>query len=203
MDVSFDPGPDSGQHAGQPELRSDYRARLDAVDEELVTAALSVVEAMPGVTRAFLAADDSRRDEAERRARSVAEVCRWVEDQGFRLLARDAPVSGDLRRLVAVLRLVHDVERSARLMSHVAAAVEQLDARVLPEPVRQQLEELGRRATEVLRHGIDAWRRRDGQAIHEIDRLDRSVDSVRMSLTLRAGELDGTASDVLVLGLVA
>jgi phosphate transport system protein len=186
-----------------PGLRTEYRSWLDAIDDELVGGALIVVEAMPRVTRGFLAGDDGTVADATARSEDIAERCRRVEEQGFVLLAREAPVSGDLRRLVAILRLVHDVERSGRLMRHIAESVERIDPLRLPSPLRRQLGELAARSLEVYRRGVDAWRHRDGLAVHELDGLDADVDRLRTGLLVRAGELDGAGTDVLVLGLLA
>lgn len=184
------------------ELRSEYRARLDGIDDELVGGALLVAEAMPAITRAFLIGDPACIDEARGHAADILERCRHVEEQGFVLIAREAPVSGDLRRLVAILRLVNDVERAGRLMRHVAESVERMDPRLLPAELRQQLQELAHRSVEVFRRGLDAWRQRDALAVHELSRLDNDVDTLRTGLLVHARELDGAPSDVLVLGLL-
>jgi phosphate transport system protein len=184
------------------ELRSEYQARLDGIDDELIGGALIVAEAMPNVTRAFLAGDRTCIDEARGHADDIRDRCRHVEDAGFILLAREAPVSGDLRRLVAILRLVNDVERAGRLMRHVAESVERMDPRLLPVELRRQLEELADRSIEVFRRGLDSWRQRDGLAVHELDRLDNDVDTLRTGLLVHARELDGSPSDVMVLGLL-
>lgn len=187
---------------GLGELRGEYAAWLDAIDDELTGAALIVAEAMPRITRAFLAADRAVLDEASALSADVRERCRQVEEQGFVMLAREAPVSGDLRRLVAMLRLVHDAERSGRLMRHVAEGVERLDARQLPPPLRQQLEELATRSIEVYHRGVDAWRQRDALAVHELDRLDSDVDKLRIGLISLAQQRHGAPSEVMVLGLL-
>lgn len=184
------------------ELRTEYQSWLDAIDDELVGGALVVAEAMPQVTRAFLEGDLACVNEARGHAHDVRERCRRVEEQGFLLLAREAPVSGDLRRLVAILRLVNDVERAGRLMRHVAESVERMDPRLLPVELRQQLEELASRSIEVFRRGLDAWRQRDGLAVHELDRLDNDVDTLRTGLLVRTQELEGAPSEVLLLGLL-
>ncbi|MFO7778730.1 MAG: PhoU domain-containing protein [Nitriliruptoraceae bacterium] len=184
------------------QLRGEYAAWLDEIDDELMGGALIVAEAMPRITRAFLAADRAVLDEATALNADVREHCRRVEEQGFVLLARESPVSGDLRRLVAMLRLVHDAERSGRLMRHVAEGVERLDARLLPLVLRQQLEELAGRSIEVYRRGVDAWRQRDALAVHELDRLDADVDTLRVGLISHAQELHGAPSEVMVLGLL-
>lgn len=187
---------------GRPELRGDFSLWLDEIDDELTGAALLVAETMPRIIRAVLVADRAVLAEASALSADVRERCRRVEQQGFLLLAREAPVSGDLRRLVAMLRLVHDAERSGRLLRHVAEGVERLDARLLPAAVRQQLEELADRSLEVYRGGVDAWRQRDALAVYDLDRLDGDVDTLRAGLVARAQELEGAASEVMVLGLL-
>jgi phosphate transport system protein len=187
---------------GATELRTEYQAWLDDVDDELVGAALLVVEAMPRALRSLLINEEGIVTEMRSIAADVRERTRYVEQQGFLLLAREAPVSGDLRRLVSLLRLVYDVDRAGRLLQHVASSVERVDVRQLPSEVRTLLEELGTRSIEVFRGGVDAWRQRDGLAIHELDRADSDVDTLRTSLLVRTRDLEGAASEVLVLGLL-
>lgn len=184
------------------ELRVQYRAWLDDVDDELVGGGLVVGDAMPRMLRALLAHDRTCVLEARAVAADVHERCRRVEEQGFLLLAREAPVAGDLRRLVSILRLVHDVERSGSLMQHVAEASERFDPRRLPGELREQLHELGVRSIEVFGRGIDAWRRRDALAVHELDEADAAVDTLRTNLLVRARDLEGAPAELLVLGLL-
>jgi phosphate transport system protein len=190
---------------GEParQVRVQYERWLDDVDDELVGGALLVVEALPRITRAFLAADRACIPEVQAMAADVTERCRRVEEQGFLLLAREAPVAGDLRRLVAILRLVFAVERSASLLRHVAESLDRFDPRFLPGDVRGPLMELADRSTDVFRRGLDAWRQRDGLAVHEIDDLDTAVDTLHDRLLERAEQEMSGSSELLLLGLLA
>ncbi len=189
----------------QPEqlIRVEYQERLDGVDDELVGAALVIAESFPRITRSFLAGDRGCVEDAHTMATDVDQRCRRVEDEGFLLLAREAPVSGDLRRLVAILRLVWAVERSAALLRHVAETTERFDARLLPLQVRQQVEELAVRAAEVFRQGVDAWRLRDGLAVTDLDRRDAQVDLIAQGLMTRSEQQVDSPADLLMLGLLA
>lgn len=190
-------------HQPKQLIRVEYQERLDGVDDDLVGAALVIAESFPRITRTFLAGDRSCIDDAHTMAADVNERCRRVEDEGFLLLAREAPVSGDLRRLVAILRLVWAVERSAALLRHVAETTERFDARLLPLQVRQQVEELAARAAAVFRQGVDAWRLRDGLAVTELDRQDAQVDVIAQGLMTRSEEQVNSPADLLMLGLLA
>lgn len=124
-----------------------------------------------------------------------------MEDRGFLLLAREAPVGGDLRRLVAILRLVLAVERSGALLRHAAETVAGLDPAGLPDDLRELLDRLATASADVFRQGIDAWRQRDGLAVHEVDHADRDVDGLRQRLLVRAAQL-ASAADTMALGLL-
>ena len=51
---------------------------------------------------------------------AIDEARERIEDESFDILARQAPVAGDLRMLVASLRMVADLERMGDLSVHVA-----------------------------------------------------------------------------------
>ncbi|MEX1163383.1 MAG: PhoU domain-containing protein [Nitriliruptor sp.] len=180
-------------HDAHPAARGHFHGWLDEIDDELVGGALLVSAALPRVTRAWVAADRACIAETRAVNADVRERVRRVETQGFLVLAREAPVAGDLRRLVAMLRLVTSVERSAALLRHVAETLERVDPRELPEEIRLQAEDLGRRASEVFRQGVDAWRSRDGLAVRELDEADETVDALAVSLLEHADDVESPA----------
>lgn len=179
-------------------VRLHFQDWLDEIDDELVGGALLVSASLPRVTRAWVAGDRGIITEARAMNADVTERIRRVEEQGFLMLAREAPVGGDLRRLVAMLRLVTAVERSAALLKHVAETLERVEPQELPNDIRQRTEELGRRAGEVFRRGVDAWRSRDGLAIHELDDADEAVDALSIGLLEQA---DAVASPAVAMAL--
>ena len=193
--------PVSGALTGRPRRRH-FQSWLDAVDDELVHAALLVSESVPMITRAFLDADPACIPGARVMLEDVNQRVVHVEQQGFLLLAREAPVAGDLRRLVSILRLVTAVERAAALLCHVAETLEHVDPRTLPPEARGLADELGRRAGEVYRRGVDAWRSRDGLAIRDLDHADEVVDTLAVGL-LRSADHVASPADGMALGQLA
>lgn len=189
---------------GVPDARRVFHTDLDAIDDAFVTAGLQVAEAMPRMAAAFLAGDRSVMAEAEALAITTSDTCELVEEAGFVLLARQAPVSGDLRRLVALLRMTVDVHRSASLLRHACLTLKTFDPRFLVEPLRSQLAELAMQACSVFAAGVDAWRRRDALAVTDVDLRDEAVDELQVVLlreTQRGG--DDVGEGMLVLGLLA
>lgn len=185
------------------ELRVDYHRQLQATEDRLLEAAYRVAELMPRVSRAWTQGDTTIVDEASSLRDGVADDCERVEDEAFRLFALQTPVAGELRTLVALLRLVSHVDRASALLSHVASSIEQMPTDELPESVRDIVQELAERSTEVFRLGLDAWRTRDAEALPDVVDADESVDTLQVSLleSARGGEMSNEA--LVGLGLLA
>jgi phosphate transport system protein len=70
-----------------------------------------------------------------------------AEERAFVLLARQAPVAGDLRAIVSGFQIVADIERMGALALHVAqVARRRHPAKTLPEEVNGYFAEMGRLA---------------------------------------------------------
>ncbi len=185
------------------ELRGAFHAALDAMDDRFVAAGLRVSEALPRLSDGFLQGDAWVMEVAEDLSTGVAVECERVEDEGFVLLAREAPVAADLRRLVALMRMTVDVSRSASLLRHACMTLRQVDPRFLEPAMRSQLTEMAGHSSDVFRAGIDAWRKRDALAVNEVDHLDESVDELQLVLLREAAEAEDPGMEMLVLGLLA
>lgn len=185
------------------EVRVDFHTALDELDDLFVTTGLRVAEAVSQLSEKFLAGDTDAIEEATELSIDAGRHCESIEERAFVILARESPVSGDLRRLVALLRTTTDVDRSASLLKHVLESLERMDPRMLPDSVRSQVAELAERSAEVFLAGIDAWRRGDPKAVLEVDRADEAVDSLQLGLLDRVSELDESGNELLVLGLIA
>lgn len=192
---------------GRPEpvtpARTRFRKELDAIDDLFVDGALQVGERLPQLTAAFLVGDQSVVGEAVDLSVRIGERMEEVEDRGFVLLALEAPVARDLRRLVALLRLASNVDRSASLLKHVCLTLERFDPRYLDEGLRQQLSELAARSGRVFTAGIAAWRHRDALAVMDVDDADDEVDRLQELLLEKATATQHSGDELLVIGLIA
>lgn len=180
-----------------------FHDSLDRLDDRFVAAGLQVVERMPRLVNDFLLGDTAVLEQARAMSMDVSDACREVEDGGFLLLARHQPVAGDLRRIVALLRMTVDVDRSAALLRHVCETVRIVDPRTLPTDLNEQLAELSDRAGDVFRGGMNAWRSRDALAVNELDDADEGVDRLQRLIVETAAERQDATEARLVLGLLA
>lgn len=183
--------------------RAAFHRTLDALDEAFTETAVAVGEAMPVLHAAYREGDERCIADARALALRTSTRIHEVEDGAFLLLAREAPVGRDLRRTVAILRLVHDVHRAAALVRHVCETLRRLDPRTLPSPLRAGVDELARDAAHVYVRGVEAWRQRDALAVSEVDQLDELVDRLQLRLYAELTSSEGHGDAPLVVGLIA
>jgi hypothetical protein len=108
------------------ELRKGFHHELDEVRLSLARLAASVIEAIPRATNVLLSGDLEGAEylilaDDEIDSRSIA-----LEDRCYQLLALQAPVAGDLRQLISILKMVGEIERSADLTVNIAKAARRI-----------------------------------------------------------------------------
>ncbi|MGH8904016.1 MAG: phosphate signaling complex PhoU family protein [Egibacteraceae bacterium] len=166
----------------RPMSRVEFRAQLDASDRQLIEVASLVASTIVPVTTAFLQADRYVASEHRAGSGQVHRRCAELEDAGYLLLARQAPVAGDLRRIIAVLRCAREVQRSDNLLAHIADSLTWVHPPSMPEHLRQVISQLGTISSEIFHGGIEAWRRHDGLAAPELETRDDQVDLLQKVL---------------------
>lgn len=185
------------------DYQKSFHEQLDELDDRFTKAGLRIVEQMPRLIEGYLASQQEIITDARRLMSDSSDDCRAIEDRGFVLLARHQPMGSDLRRLVALLRMCVDVDRSAALLRHVCESLRMSDPKLLPDTLATQLGELALRSAEVFEGGIEAWRSKDALAVNDLDQADEHVDRLQRLLLDTAAEDERAATERLSLGLVA
>ena len=185
-----------------PASRAAFSEQLEAIDRELVATATLVSDLIHPVTTAFLEADAHGAGRAIVVDTQVDRRCVLLEERCFELLARQSPVAGDLRRVVAALRSIADIQRSGDLLSHVAESLAWVHPPSMRDELRDLLARLGHVSGRVFAGAVDAWRRHDALAAVELQHLDDEVDLLQKSL-LTELYLDGqTVEESVSLALI-
>ena len=103
-----------------------------------------------------------------------------IEEECFDILALQQPVAGDLRTLVAAVRMVSDLERMGDLAVHVAK-VAQMRAPALALP--DEMVPIVRRMADVALHMVEQTalviRDRDVEAARRLEDDDEEMDELR------------------------
>lgn len=168
--------------APRHELRKQFHDQLDEIDAKVIRLFALVTESIAAATEALLTDDSAGAQATADRDTAVDDLEGDLEELAIRELVRQAPVAGDMRYLITVLRVVPELERSGDLAEHVAQrAVRGLASRLTPT-LRGILEQMGTTAVEMWRAAADAWADRDEEAANQIDATDDRMDELHEQL---------------------
>lgn len=101
-------------------MRDAYADQLDSIREDLLTMTKLVGSAVSQATSALLDGDAAVAEQVISDDAAIDELRVQIENHSFELLSLQNPVAGDLRMLVASLRMVSEFERMGDLAVHVA-----------------------------------------------------------------------------------
>lgn len=187
-------------------MRVAFHRELENLDHEIVRMGALVEQATQLATRALEEGDRELAQKVRDGDAEIDAVFLNIEKRCLALLAQQAPVAGDLRLIVAILRVVNDLERAGDLAYNIAKLVQIEDFR---EPglkgVRSLVLQLGDAAAGLLGAAIDAWAAKDERLAADIARRDDQLDQLHAQLLKQLVELKGedTLAPALRLALVA
>jgi phosphate transport system protein len=117
--------------------------------------------------RRVVAADD------EVDARYIA-----LEQRVFEVIARQQPVASDLRFLVAITRLLYEIERSGDLVVNAAKGLLMRDGYEIPQAIHGTMAQTSALVADLFGKSIDVLAELDGSAAQWLDRLDDDIDDL-------------------------
>ncbi|GAA2137495.1 phosphate signaling complex protein PhoU [Nocardioides koreensis] len=161
-------------------MRDVFHEELDSVFDDLSGIAGRVEDAVRLATSALLTGDA---ETAERVISADVDIDRArerVEDKAFSLLSLQQPVAGDLRTIVAALRMVSELERMGDLSVHVAKIARLRTPHVaVPEEVRPTMSRMAEVAEDMVAQLLQIITGRDVEAAIELGRDDEEMDQLR------------------------
>jgi phosphate transport system protein len=185
------------------ELRLAYHEDMRKLDRQVLGLFALVGESVGGATDALLSGDREAAKRLVARDELIDRTYVELEQLVERLLVLQAPVAGDLRFLLTVLRIVPELERSADLAEHIAQRAARGITPALSPRVRGIIEQAGRVAVDLWHRAADAYAERDGSAFTGLDELDDELDDLRVSLTAEISTGEFAVPVVIELALVA
>jgi phosphate transport system protein len=178
--------------------------RLDEIDDQVIKLFAMVMQGLAAATDAFL---DGDRDAARTLVaddQAIDSMQSSIEELVERELSRSPERGGaDLRRLVSVLRIVPELERSGDLVEHIALRTPQGLAGVISAKARGMVEAMGRIGVEMWRVAADAYADRDLGAVARLRVLDDELDDLHVSLSSELAQGDNSNAVAIEMGLVA
>jgi phosphate transport system protein len=164
--------------AVEASLRKTFHQELEDIDSKVVQLFALVTESLSAATDTLLSGDRDNAMAIKNRDHIIDELNEDLQSVVERNLLLQAPVAGELRFLLSVLRIVPELERSGDLAEHIASrAARGLGSELTPQ-VRGLIEQMGSVGVSMWRAAADAYVDRDGTASVAIDALDDELDDL-------------------------
>lgn len=164
------------QHPG--EVRTAFSDQLDEVMRDITRLAAHVTESIPRGTEALLANDLQAAQQIIDHDDVIDDLSIQIEERCYSILVRQAPVASDLRAIIAAIRLVAEIERSADLMVNVCKATRRIYPTELPPAVRGLLQQMSEQATKLFKMCMDAYAEGDAALAAALDDIDDRLDEL-------------------------
>ena len=164
-------------------LRLGYHRDLDAINQKVVRLFALVSEAVAAANEALLGDDTDALAVVRAGEKTIDGLMADIEVDIERLLLLQAPVAGELRYALAIIRIVPELERSGDLAEHIAKRAGSGLAAQLTPAARGMIERMGTVTAQLWRAAADAFVDRDPEAGVALEAADDEVDDLHTQLT--------------------
>jgi len=158
-------------------MRLSFSEELAQLEASLQEEGDLVLRALRASLNALARGDDELADEVIRFDDSVDQRYAAIDEGVQSLLARQTPVAADLRLVLAVLRVNLHLERMADYCVTVAKLTKLMGGLdVSADGIAASIEDMGRRAEQMIRVAMDAFAARDLDRAQTLVELDELID---------------------------
>jgi len=162
--------------------RHTFDEQLQDIRGKVVKLAVKTCEQIGAATQALLDADLALVEEIYEVRRELEEHVVQIEHTVYQLFALQQPMATDLRTMLAVLRILHEIELTAGLMRNVARATRRLYPRELPPRIRGLIERMGAQASVQMHLAVDAFADVDERIASALPDMDDVMDDLQKEL---------------------
>jgi phosphate transport system protein len=164
-------------------MRTAYQKELSALLAQVGEMCGLAGVSMERATRALLGPDLDLAEEVISDHETIVEMSVATEERALALLARQAPVAGDLRTVVCSMKNAADVDRMGALALHVATiARRRHPRRAVPDAVAPYFAEMGRIAVDLGNSARDVVLSRDPRKAAQVRHDDDAIDELHSHL---------------------
>ncbi len=164
-------------------MRQVFQTELKEVQDRLVDIAGDATRIMELASAAFVKSDVSLADQALASADAIHEKALSLDESVIRILARQSPVSRDLRILVSALRISASLERMGALAGHIAQIARfRFPGSAIPAALLPTFEEMGKLDIELGKKVVKLLQNTDVDLAKEIQAEDERVDELHRNV---------------------
>lgn len=163
-------------------MRDAYSDQLDSIRDDLLTMTRLVGTAVSHATRALLDGDAAVAEQVISDDAAIDAIRVTIENRSFELLSLQNPVAGDLRMLVASLRMVSEFERMGDLAVHIAKVARlRVPDVAVPDELVPTIARMAAVAEVMIAKVAHVIADSDVAAAEELEEVDEEMDKLRRS----------------------
>lgn len=161
------------------DLRKSFHNDLETARTEMARLAAMVAEVIPRATAVLLEGDLEGADRLIRGDAVLDQACVELEERCMRILALQAPVATDLRKVVALLKMIAEVERSGDLAASICKVSRRIYGHELNPKLRGIIGRMGEQAQQLWTATIEAFVENDQAKAAAVIDMDNYLDALQ------------------------
>ena len=160
------------------ETRKSYHSELEELRSLVVRLGASVIEAIPRATNVLLSGDLEGADYLVQSDDEIDARAHDIEDRTFEILALQAPVAGELRQLVSIIKITSDLERSADLAVNICKAARRIYGKEIDPVLRGLISKMSEQAEQLYQAAVNSFAENDSATAAAIEDMDSFLDAL-------------------------
>ncbi|TNC92735.1 phosphate signaling complex protein PhoU [Thalassolituus sp.] len=157
-------------------ISGQFNADLEGIRNHMMSMGGLVERQVANAIEAICNGDTRLADEVIRREDDVDKAEVTIDNECTQILVRRQPAASDLRMVLAVSRVVRDLERIGDEASKIAIHTLEVTDSKAPQYCQQAIRYMGEEVVKMISGALDAFARHDVDGAVEVVRTDKSVD---------------------------
>lgn len=168
--------PPRGEH------RVVYHRDLDELTKGVIRLGAMACETIPRATEALLSGSLADAQAVIDDDDPIDALTLELEEKCVSIIALQAPMAGDLRRLLTIIKLLAEIERSADLAVNICKAGRRMYGADLSPGIRGLIASMSREANKLLRLSIDAFADNNDSLAVALNDIDDELDQLNRDM---------------------
>ncbi|MDA3038047.1 MAG: phosphate signaling complex protein PhoU [Actinomycetota bacterium] len=164
------------------EHRITYHRELDTLNAEILRLGALVAEMVPRGTTVLLKGDLAEAQALVDDDDELDRLSLEIEERVYLIMARQAPLASELRRLITILKLAGELERSADLMVNVSKAARRMYGAELTPKIRGVIGAMASEAQKLVRLALEAFADSDESLAGALGDIDDQLDQLNREM---------------------
>ena len=175
-DIPVPPVAEPQQH------RVRFHKELDEVVQDIVRLGALVCQSIPRGTEVLLGGELHEAQQLIEDDDAIDRLSISIEERCYSIMVRQAPMAGELRRLITITKLVAELERSGDLMVNVCKAARRMYGAPMSPKIRGVVAAMSKEAHRLLSLSIDAFVDENEALASALDDIDDQLDQLNRDM---------------------